>query len=102
MHNIVLKKSERAALWQSKKESHKAEHFIKWFTILFAIGVLVAVGIWWQKNKDSQAIDTPKESASGLSISETSSEIKLTDLSKMESLLTPNNAQMTPLEKNGG
>ncbi|HAU1881979.1 TPA: helix-turn-helix domain-containing protein, partial [Legionella pneumophila] len=40
--------------------------------------------------------------SSGLSISETSSEIKLTDLSKMESLLTPNNTQMTPLEKNGG
>lgn len=96
------KKPERVTLWQSKKESHKAEHFIRWFTILFAIGVLVAVGIWWQKNKDSQALYSPKENTSGLSISETNSELKLTDLSKMESLLTPNNTQMTPLEKQGG
>ncbi|KGP62308.1 DNA-binding protein [Legionella norrlandica] len=97
------KKPERA-LWQSKKESHNAEHFIKWFTILFAIGVLVAVGVWWQKNRDSQAVYTPKEHAVNLSIHESNSEIKLTDLSKMESLLMPSNSntQMTPLEKRGG
>lgn len=43
------KKTERAALWQSKRESHKAEHVVRWFTLLFALGVMVAVSIWWQK-----------------------------------------------------
>lgn len=49
---VVEKKSDRALLWQqSKRESHKVEHIIRWFTILFALGVIVAVGIWWQKTE---------------------------------------------------
>ncbi|CEG57014.1 helix-turn-helix domain-containing protein [Legionella fallonii] len=99
------KKPERA-LWQSKRESHKAEHIIRWFTLLFAIGVLVAVGIWWQKNRDSQPVYSAKKTLTDLSLNQpattdqTGTELKLTDLSKMQSLLTPT-AQMSPLEKQG-
>jgi cytoskeleton protein RodZ len=95
----VEKKPERA-LWQSKRESHKAEYIIRMVTILFAVGVLVAVGVWWQKNKDAQPTFSAKEKISELSLNDAPSELKLTDLSKMQSLLTPN-AQMTPLEKKG-
>lgn len=97
---VIEKKPERAALWQSKRESHKAEYFIRSFTILFAIGVLVAVGIWWQKNRDSQPVYSVKQTTTDLSLNEPDAEIKLTDLSKMQSLLNPS-AQMTPLEKEG-
>lgn len=96
------KKPERA-LWQSKRESHKAEYFIRLITILFAVGVLVAVGIWWQKNRDVQpASYSSKEGVpADLTLNLNTNEIRLTDLSKMKSLLTPK-PQMTPLEKEGG
>ncbi|MBL7478803.1 helix-turn-helix domain-containing protein [Legionella bononiensis] len=94
------KKPERA-LWQSKRESHKAEYIIRLVTILFAVGVMVAVGVWWQKNRDTQPVFSSKESPANLSLNDNTTELKLTDLSKMQSLLTPN-SQMTPLEKEGG
>lgn len=101
---IFEKKPERA-LWQSKRESHKAEHAIRWFTLVFAVGVMVAVGVWWQKNRDPQEVFTAKETTTDLSLNETTNEtineVTLTDLSKMQSLLTPN-SQMTPLENQGG
>lgn len=98
----VFEKKPERALWQSKRESHKAEHIIRWFTLLFAVGVMVAVGIWWQKNKDSQPVYSAKKTVSELSLNQTATELKLTDLSKMQSLLTPSVNHMTPLEKTGG
>ncbi len=100
---VAEKKPERA-LWQSKRESHKAEHVIRWFTLVFALGVIVAVGIWWQKNRDTQTVYTTTQetptTTNDLSLDETTTELKLTDLSKMQSLLTPE-SQMSPLEKEG-
>jgi cytoskeleton protein RodZ len=96
---IFEKKPERA-LWQSKRESHKAEHIIRWFTIIFAVGVMVAVGLWWQKNRDSQPVYSVKKTVENLSLNQTATELKLTDLSKMQSLLTPS-TRMSPLEKKG-
>lgn len=103
---VVEKKSDRALLWQqSKRESHKAEHIIRWFTILFALGVIVAVGIWWQKNRDMQQVFTTKKAPVDLSLNQTpasieTKELKLTDISKMQSLLNPK-PEMSPLEKVG-
>lgn len=97
---IFEKKPERA-LWQSKRESHKVEYVIRWFTLFFAVGVMVAVGIWWQKNRDVQPVYSAKKTPTDLSLNQTTTELKLTDLSKMQSLLTPS-AHMSPLEKNGG
>lgn len=98
---VQEKKPERA-LWQSKRESHKAEHVIRWITLVFALGVMVAVGVWWQKNRDIQEVFSAKEEpVEVVSSEETITELKLTDLSKMQSLLTPS-AQMSPLEKKGG
>ena len=103
---VVEKKSDRALLWQqSKRESHKAEHIIRWFTILFALGVIVAVGIWWQKNSDTQQVFPAKSAPADLSLNQTptteTTELKLTDISKMQSLLNPKQ-EMSPVEKVGG
>lgn len=104
---ICEKKPERAALWQSKRESHKADHIIRWVTVLFALGVLVAVGVWWQKNRENQPVyavekKLTNELSVNQSINQAETEFKLTDLSKMQALLTPPPAPMTPLEKEGG
>lgn len=93
-------KNPERTLWQSKRESRKAEHIIRWVTLIFAIGVMVAVGIWWQKNRDTQQTYPANETSTDLSLNETNNDIKLTDLSKMQSLLNPS-SQMTPLEKKG-
>ncbi|QMT60233.1 MULTISPECIES: helix-turn-helix domain-containing protein [unclassified Legionella] len=103
---VVEKKSDRALLWQqSKRESHKAEHIIRWFTILFALGVMVAVGIWWQKNRDTQQVFPAQSTPVDLSLNQTPAtethELKLTDISKMQSLLNPK-PEMSPMEKIGG
>lgn len=104
-HYVTEKKPERALWQQSKKETNKAEHVIRWFTILFAIGVLAAVGVWWQKNQDSQnTLFSQKSSPLDLSLNhdtEDTTEIKLTDISKMQSLLNPK-PEMSTLEKTGG
>lgn len=101
----VEKKPERALWQQSKRESHKAEHLIRWFTFLFALGVLIAVGIWWQKNKENQPVFSTHSTPLDLSLHQTpatdATEVKLTDLSKMQLLLNPK-PEMSPLEKDGG
>lgn len=74
-------------LWQSKKEPLKAERMVKWFTALFATAVLIAVVIWWQQHQENQqdaSLDKPAE----LALNTVTSEVRLTDLSKMQSLFS--------------
>lgn len=106
-HFDNTKKSEKITLWQSKKESHKAEHYIRWFTLLFAFGVLVSVGIWWQKNREIPQITqiNPVTETASTDVESVTTEIKLTDISNMQSLLSPDveaKSEMTPLETHGG
>ncbi len=75
------------ALWQSKKEPVRAERLVKWFTCLFAVGVMAAVAIWWQQHKAEEEI-AAKESQSELALNKVNAEVRLTDLSKMQSLLS--------------
>lgn len=91
-------KPERA-LWQSKRQTHKAEHFIRWFTLLFAVAVMIVIGLWWQNNRDPHS-EYPVEKAQNLSLESepVTSEIKLSDISEMQDLLTPK-AQMSLLEQ---
>jgi cytoskeleton protein RodZ len=99
---IEEKKPERA-LWQSKRESHKAEHFIRWFTIVFALGVMVAIGLWWHNNRDTHSEYSSNEEniSQDLSLKENPvNEIKLTDISKVQAMLTPK-PEMSLLEKGG-
>ncbi len=77
------------ALWQSRRESNRAEHVIRWLTTVFAVGVLVAVAMWWHSNKENEHIFSKGLTQSKVSTSSQSeTEIRLTDLSKMRSLLS--------------
>ncbi len=87
------------ALWQSRRESNNAEKMVRWITLIFALSVIVAIGIWWQKNKDSH--DSYAATANHLPADLGKSDVRLTDLSKMQSLLS-NNADIKPVETNGG
>ncbi|ASQ45841.1 helix-turn-helix domain-containing protein [Legionella clemsonensis] len=92
------------ALWQSKRESHKGERAVRWLTGLIAIAVLVAVGIWWQKNRDIQQIAISKNSQNETITKKNDPDIRLTDLSKMQAIFSSNSSagQLTPMENKGG
>ncbi len=84
------------ALWQSKRESHMAEHAIKWIAVVFALGVIIAVSIWWHTNKDNETYLSPTLQTSS-NDKQMDSEVRLTDLSKMRNMLATK-AHYQPLE----
>lgn len=91
------RKLERA-LWQSRRQTNKAEHTVRWVTGFFAIAVLMAVMMWWNKNKEAEVLfpaTVSQVEVTSPNASET--EIRLTDLSKMRSLLS-SVSQSVPLE----
>lgn len=94
-----IEKPEKA-LWQSRKDTNKTEHAIRWVTAVFALGVLAAVAIWWHKNKDNEPVFPSTAVRTHKAESSASSEIRLTDLSKMRSLLS-SSKQYSPMEKSG-
>lgn len=83
------------ALWQSKKEINPAERAIKWITITFGLVVISAVAIWWYNSSEHSFKQNNLNKAALAQKAE--SEIRLTDLSKMRSLLSQNN-QYSSLE----
>jgi cytoskeleton protein RodZ len=83
------------ALWQTRRESHKAEHAVRWITAFFAIGVMAAVAIWWHTNKDNERILPTSISHNEVPTPKSENEIRLTDLSKMRSLLSSTNQYTT-------
>lgn len=83
------------ALWQIKPESNKAEKALRWFTAVFAMGVLVAVAFWWQQSR--QVKDAPEAQSTAMSMAPTEKEVRLTDLSKMQSFFSSNPSSSTPL-----
>lgn len=108
-HNTPDRKLDKA-LWQSRRETNKAEHAVRWLTAVFAVVVLIAVAMWWQTSKETEHT-FPAASVSAAepvrNLSET--EIRLTDLSKMRSLLSSPVSQQdilgvenTLMEKQGG
>ena len=88
------------ALWQSRRETNRAEHAIRWLTGFFAAIVLMAVAMWWYTNKDNERLFPASISHADASPSKSETEIRLTDLSKMRSLLSPRN-QLDTVEKSG-
>ena len=94
------RKLERA-LWQSRRETNKAEHAVRWLTGVFAIIVLAAVAMWWQANKDTEHLFSANVSVADPEHNQSETEIRLTDLSKMRSLLS-SSGQDTLMEKQGG
>lgn len=79
------------ALWQSRRETHRGEHAVRWFTIVLSIGALVAVAVWWYANKDNERLfsaNSGQPTQQTTASANPESDIRLTDLSKMRSLLT--------------
>lgn len=102
VYDAPEKKIERA-LWQSKRETHTVEYAIRWLTALFALGVIIAVAFWWQNNKGNEHLFPQVTEVSHTETqpnNKTESDIRLTDLSKMRSLLSSAN-QYSPMEKEG-
>lgn len=103
---ITVERKTEKALWQSRKETNKAEHAIRWLTGIFALIVLTAVAGWWYANKDNENLFPKSTVRVDSSPSKSETEIRLTDLSKMRSLLSsrsqPDRSQPDTLEKDGG
>lgn len=97
---------EKAPLWQSRRDtSGRGEKAIRWITTLFGLVVLVAVAVWWQKSQDNQQLfaKTTAEVKQQEAKNEpefSQSDIRLTDLSTMRSLLSSEN-QYSSLENAG-
>ena len=100
---IEEKKPERA-LWQSKRESHKAEHFIRWFTIVFALGVMISIGLWWHNARDNNpgySAANEEKIEQEVSLNDIPPvEIKVADVSKVQALIAPK-PKMSFLGKDG-
>ncbi|MDF1646042.1 MAG: helix-turn-helix domain-containing protein [Legionellaceae bacterium] len=88
--------SERT-LWQSRKQTNRTEHWVRFGTALFALIVLGAVFGWWIKNKDVETLFSAHVRAADVSTLASESDIRLTDLSNMRSLLS-SKQKLPPLE----
>ena len=102
-----VRKPEKALLWQqTRRETNKAEHAVRWFTTIFALIVLIAVGVWWQANKGNEhmfATNVSSIDESSATPNQSETEIRLTDLSKMRSLLSSTGQDtLTAMENAGG
>ena len=75
-------------LWQSRRETNRTEHWVRFGTALFAVIVLVAVFGWWVKNKDVETLFTAHVKTTDVSTLASETDIRLTDLSNMRSLLS--------------
>ena len=89
------------ALWQSRRETNKAEHAVRWLTGVFALVVMAAVAMWWNANKGNEHLFPTNVSRVEPAHNQSETEIRLTDLSKMRSLLS-SSGQDTLMEKQGG
>lgn len=99
--NMAMERKGEKALWQSRRETNKAEHAIRWLTGSFAVIVLIAVVAWWYTNKDNENLFPKSISRANNASTKSETEIRLTDLSKMRSLLSSHSQPENPTEKEG-
>jgi cytoskeleton protein RodZ len=88
--NFLVERKTEKALWQPQRDTCHAERSLRWLTLSFGLVVLVAVAVWWYKSQDNQnlftvALNTIQEKNKN---DHEDVDIRLTDLSKMRSLLT--------------
>jgi len=82
---------EQRPLWQTRRPSNKSEYVTRWVTGAFALVVLVAVSWWWSKSKDVETLFSAHVHQADAAGAQPESDIRLTDLSNMRSLLAPSN-----------
>ena len=88
--NFLVERKTEKALWQPQRDTCHAERSLRWITLTFGLVVLASVAIWWYKSQDNQnlftvALNTIQEKNKN---EHDEVDIRLTDLSKMRSLLT--------------
>ncbi|MDX2346239.1 MAG: helix-turn-helix domain-containing protein [Legionella sp.] len=91
MFNDVYREDESVSertLWQSRKQTNQTEHWVRLGTGLFAVLVIMAVFGWWVKNKEVETLFTAHVRAADASQLASETDIRLTDLSNMRSLLS--------------
>ncbi|MCH9757208.1 MAG: helix-turn-helix domain-containing protein [Gammaproteobacteria bacterium] len=91
------KTSSERTLWQSRRQTNQSEHWVRFGTALFALVVLAAVFGWWVKNKDVETLFSAHVRSADASTSASETDIRLTDLSNMRSLLS-SKQKLPPLE----
>ena len=101
-HHAIEQKTEKAPLWQSRRDTSRGERVIRWLTTIFGIVVLISVAVWWQKSKDNQNFfaHTTAEVKQKNTTEYTQADIRLTDLSTMRSLLS-SEKPFSPMENKG-
>ena len=90
--NFLVERKTEKALWQPQRDTCHAERSLRWLTLSFGLVVLVSVAVWWYKSQENQnlfsvALNTIQEKEKNKNDHE-EVDIRLTDLSKMRSLLT--------------
>lgn len=83
-------------LWQTRRPTHSSEHIMRWATGVFAVIVVIAVAWWWSKSKDVETMFSEHVHQVDASTAQLESDMHLTDLSNMRSLLSPNTQKVTP------
>lgn len=100
--NYSAERKSDKALWQSRRETHRAEHAVRWVTAIFTVVVLTAVSLWWNTNKGNEQLFPKTEAHNNkLSHNQSETEIRLTDLSKMRSLLSSSGMNAALEEQSG-
>ncbi len=79
-------------LWQSARQTHKAEHTLRWITASFAVAVLMAVIIWWHNTNENEVVFPAPNQPAKASVSSSEAKVISTDSSTMLSQL------MVPLD----
>jgi len=100
LDTVVVVKADRH-LWQSRRNTHQAERIIKAGTALFAVVVLLSVVFWWHKSKEGEALISETVSQATVENGKIESDVKLTDLSKMRSLLSSNSESKSRIKPHG-
>ena len=60
--NYVQEARSEPMLWQSSRQSNKAEHTLRWVTAGFAVLVCVAIMVWWHNANEHEVVfPTPKD-----------------------------------------
>lgn len=101
-NRYTLEKKPERALFQSKRESNKGERVVRWVTAMVAIVAIAAISFWWQKNKEAQPFfSAAKKMEATTEIAKAESEVRLTDLSKMQSMFSASEDE-APVEAHSG
>jgi cytoskeleton protein RodZ len=89
------KPAQERALWQTRRQTHQVEHVTRWVTGAFAVIVVAAVAWWWSKSKDVETLFSAHTHEVNASAAHPESDIRLTDLSNMRTLLTPTQSKQS-------